>query len=508
MNSATFKLNNQQLNEIKQLAHEHAGIIIQDYQTRNLERHIEKNSKELGYKSPEKYIDMLHGKSRHSIEYEKLMTAVTINASYFFRGKLQMDLLHDNILPKLIKQHRDTNNKTLRIWSAGCAAGQELYSLLIILSELLPDINDWKLTLLGTDINTTALAQAMEGFYYPISLRDLDLKYKKKYFTAEKSGYRIKTPLRNLAKFACLNLLNGDYPSPTTNTSSMDLILCRNVFIYFDANLIRKILERFSHTLLANGYLLTASIDMPRSLLRYFNQPENTDKSCYSRKELLAALTIKTNKVSEAPIKTQIKEPAKVPIKVPVKAINSSLKPKQAKSKKIEPPKPDYTSIKTAIANDDYQQALLNIEQQLKTHTKDAKLLQYKAKLFADLGDIDKALESCEQSLKISDIDPNSYFIKALILIERDEHNQEAIKALRQALFLDKDFVEAHYYLGLLLLNNKKHQQGLHSLKNALEKVAQQEKTAALRFSPNVKYSELNCVIQQEIELYTNGESK
>ncbi|MDF1678280.1 MAG: hypothetical protein P1U32_06255 [Legionellaceae bacterium] len=160
---------------------------------------------------------------------EKMVNLLTIQESYFFRDVSLFRLLRESFLPVLIQQKKLSQDKSITIWSAGCACGEELYSTAILLSELIPDIDNWHLTLLGTDINAEALSKARQGLYSKIALRSVDDKVCAKYFVPEGRKYQLIEPIRKMASFAYGNLLEKSH-----FLGSVDFIFFINVFIYFD----------------------------------------------------------------------------------------------------------------------------------------------------------------------------------------------------------------------------------------------------------------------------------
>src|SRR5205085_1716639 len=121
----------------------------------------------------------------------------------------------------------------LRVWSAGCATGEEAYSLAILLEELLPDLAFWDVQILATDINRRSLARAQVGVYSPWSFREVPEGIQARYFTVQGRNFEVLPRIRERVSFAYLNLVEDNYPSLLNHTHDLDLILFRNVLIYF-----------------------------------------------------------------------------------------------------------------------------------------------------------------------------------------------------------------------------------------------------------------------------------
>lgn len=166
---------------------------------------------------------------------------VTINVSSFFRNREKFDELAESILPGLLKTRR-----SLKVWSAGCSAGQEPYTVGIILSELTPGTRH---RIIGTDINVSALRLAREAIYTRDDVREVRPELVQKYFTVEGDKLRLKDPVRQMVDFRPHNLLADAYEQ------DCDLILCRNVMIYFTEEAKARVFKGFHASLRPGGVL-------------------------------------------------------------------------------------------------------------------------------------------------------------------------------------------------------------------------------------------------------------
>lgn len=170
--------------------------------------------------------------------------ALTTNETSFFRDKHVFDALKNTILPELIGARK--NEKTLRIWSSACSAGQEVYSLAMMLKEDFAQLHDWTIYLQATDISESILEKAKSGIYSAMEAhRGLDAHYLKKYFThMEKGAYQINPAIRQMVNFSHHNLV-GDWPF----YPKFDLIMLRNVLIYFKQDAKDKVLSKMQQQL-------------------------------------------------------------------------------------------------------------------------------------------------------------------------------------------------------------------------------------------------------------------
>lgn len=258
-------MDNNLLNDIKklepafiELIHNRFGLIIHVNQAQELVKVVTTACSKFNYQ-PQEYLDRLKNCSSNSSLLADLVAAITVGESYFFRDKNQMHLLEDNLLPQLIKQK--SHDLSLKIWSAGCSSGEEIYTIAMLLAELIPNIGVWNLYLLGTDINIAALQKATTGIYGQWSMRSIPEKYIQQYFQKNNRTYILSPEIRDLVQFKYLNLCDDSYPSIINGIFDVDLILCRNVLIYFDNELVVKIMKKISASMHENAYLLLGASD-------------------------------------------------------------------------------------------------------------------------------------------------------------------------------------------------------------------------------------------------------
>ncbi|MDX2078797.1 MAG: CheR family methyltransferase [bacterium] len=204
------------------------------------------------------YLRRLSTTSYTDPEWQKIIHILTIGETYFMREKAHFDLMRELILPPLIAKRRESGNLYLNIWSAGCASGEEAYSLTILLHELLPDIDRWNIHLLGTDLNGRSLALARAGVYREWAFRQVDDNFKQTYFDPVPEGWRIKPFLSVRVSFRHANVLEA-MPAP-----QFDLILCRNVLLYFSPASAIKAETIFHEALAPNGALLLGHAETSR----------------------------------------------------------------------------------------------------------------------------------------------------------------------------------------------------------------------------------------------------
>ncbi|MFA6311055.1 MAG: protein-glutamate O-methyltransferase CheR [Sterolibacterium sp.] len=178
--------------------------------------------------------------------------------TYFFRDHGQFDLLRLRLLPALIESRRRA--RTLRLWSAGCASGEEAYSLAMLVDMLLPERDGWSILILGSDIDETALAKARRGRYGQWSFRMTPPMLRQRYFRRTGDEWALDERIRCMVTFHVVDLIGE--PFPGGELQDMDLILCRNVFIYFGAEVVSTVARKLARALSKGGYLMSGHTEL------------------------------------------------------------------------------------------------------------------------------------------------------------------------------------------------------------------------------------------------------
>ena len=201
---------------------------------------------------------MVRAKSDPSRALERrIVDAITTGETLFFRDIAPFDLLRHKIVPELIDRHTRGGAQSIRIWSAACSTGQEIYSIAILLKELLGDPDRYRVRLLGTDISDQAVARASRGVYSPVEIsRGLSDALRTKYFLPVSGGWQVRDEIRGMASFKKLNLMQD-----LSALGRFDVILCRNVAIYFAERDRISLFDRIAKVLEPDGSLLVGAME-------------------------------------------------------------------------------------------------------------------------------------------------------------------------------------------------------------------------------------------------------
>jgi chemotaxis protein methyltransferase CheR len=216
-----------------------------------------------------------------------VIDAVTTHETLWFRDNSPFEALRHKIFPELIDaKARTAFPRRIRIWSAACSTGQEPYSIAMTLAEVLPEVVNWDVQILGTDISPASVEQASRGLYNDMEIgRGLDPQRQRKFFTKQGVQWKISDEIRSLCNFGVRNLHDS-----FAGIGPFDVIFCRNVVIYFTAEDRRKIFERMSQQLNPNGWILVGSSESLGDMGPRWAPQFHCRANCY-RPNMLAAVT-------------------------------------------------------------------------------------------------------------------------------------------------------------------------------------------------------------------------
>ena len=271
-----------------ELAQALTGMVFNDHRRPELERAVAETLQATGLTDLASLYDVLEQAPASHPARIRFVRHLAVGETHFFRNEPQFSALAQHILPDLIERKRGV--RQLRIWSAGCSTGEEPYSLAILLERLLPDLADWNVLLLATDINQDALERAQQGVYGPWSFRQAPPAFQAAYFTQEGRTFTLLPRIRQRVTFAYLNLAGANYPSPLTNTTHMDLILCRNVLIYFPPATTQHVVHRLYDALAEDGWLIVGHAEPSQEVFHRFVSCNFPDTVVY-RKQPLALVS-------------------------------------------------------------------------------------------------------------------------------------------------------------------------------------------------------------------------
>ncbi len=402
----------------------------------DLERGLFKACRASSVSSPETYLAWLATLPNESAEWRRLASHLTVGETYFFRDHALFDALERQVLPSLISARRTEGTLRLRLWSAGCATGEEPYSLGILLDRLLPDLRDWSVTILATDINPQALESARRGCYREWSFRETPQWIRDRYFHRRSAeSFELDAGIRRMVTFAPLNLAEGGYPAAVTNTSAMDVIVCRNVLMYFTRDAQRATVERLRTALVRGGWLLVSPAECSAELFRPL-APINFPGAILYQNEQRSALSSQHPAVSP---------PVTVRQAETVVPESSALLPVV-----------EMRVTRATVPSEDQVEALVATPTYLE-----------RARTLADQGGLDQARQFCTAALARDRLEPEAHLLLAAICQEQGDL-PAALEALRRAIYLAPDSAPSHFLLGSLHLREGRRERGRRSMETVV----------------------------------------
>jgi len=258
---------------LKRIINGNTGFNCEHYKEAHFRRRINLRVRATNSESYGAYLKLLK-KDRQ--EYEFLLDALTVNVSEFFRNPETFKIIEKEVIPSLVKYRSGSLTRSIRIWSAGCAAGEEAYSLAILLHRTLKtDFNRYRIRIIGTDIDAQSLEKAKKGIYDENSLKNLDPDTKERYFLKQGDRYRVIDEFKNITQFKHHDLISNP------RTDHFDLIVCRNVMIYFKKEIQEQLQLNFYKALEKGGFFIIGKSETLLGTAPNLFRPYNTRERLY-----------------------------------------------------------------------------------------------------------------------------------------------------------------------------------------------------------------------------------
>ena len=406
------------------------GLFFPKERWNELERGIASALRALGCQDSLADVERLLARALSRRELETIAEFLTVGETYFLREPRTLEVFQKEILPELLRARRG-GERRLRIWSAGCSSGEEPYSIAILLRRMLPDLAQWQVTILATDINAASLRKGMAGVYRAWSFRASPSWFRDLYFRPVGAGlYEIDPRIKRMVSFAYLNLAEEGYPSLASNTNAMDVIFCRNVLMYFAPQLAQAVVGRLHRSLMEKGWLIVSPAEISPTLYASFEAVHCADSSLYRK-----------GGASPRPATAGAALPAAAPAAAPRQPAGAAAEPAQSR----------YELAAKLYRQGRYPEACTLLTEPYPPGNEDLAALSLLVRSYANQGELAQAQRWCDQALKADRLDPELHCLRAEILQEQGETG-EARASLERALFLDPTLAIAHLSLGYLAL--------------------------------------------------------
>jgi chemotaxis protein methyltransferase CheR len=433
---------------------DHLGLHFAKERWADLERGVRAAAQECGSQPINVYVQRLLSSTSSTPMLEALATHLTVGETYFFREQHSLDFLREKIIPEVIRT-RSATIRHLRIWSAGCATGEEPYSVAILLSRLIPELRDWSFSILATDVNARSLEKAIAGTYTNWSFRTTPDSIRSAYFTAACGDRWVVVPaVKQMVTFARLNLAADYFPSPFDSAEAFDIVLCRNVLMYFTPEAAKKVVNRLYRTVAPGGWLVVGAAEASHVLFSEFSAGGFANGAVYRKpaRDLTAAASCR--------LQTQLETVGL--------SVRSQLITEQPGSAEPGFHSGRATSTEVSCAGADTLLLSDTFAPCKQGHYQDAGAMLGLVRLLANQQKLREALRWCDNAIGIDKMDERAHYLRGVILQEQGLWEDAAV-ALRRAVYVNPEFVLPHLALGNLAVRQKRPKESRRCFGNALE---------------------------------------
>lgn len=446
---------------------EHTGLKFPPERWSNIERAAERVGRQQGFADARGWLEWFLAAEPTLAHLEPLIVHLTVGETYFFRDQALFRALREVLLPDLIEQRRDSS-RCLRLWSAGCSTGEEPYSIAIALQRMLPDWQQWHISLLASDINPQSLAKARAGRYDTWSFRGGPPQpHDPAFERLGPASFAVAPQVRSMVRFIQFNLVDAAYPG--AGFDAFDFIFCRNVLMYLDPSRARAALVRMSAALVEGGWLVLSAVESSLVDLPQL-QAVRLDDLILFRKQSAAR---SAPPLQVAPIIRM--GPAPRPLPAIVAAPVASKSPPRAIAPAAPPPRADNAADNAGAA------------------------LIARARASADGGRLEEAASHCEAAIATDKLNPDWTDLHASILLEQGARGA-AETALKRTLYLDPKRVQTHVRLANLLWSQAhRRAEGLRHFRTAIELLAEYDEQDPVADTDGMTAAQVRTIIQTAI---------
>ncbi len=500
----------------------------------DLKRGITAAASAFGLKTAEDCARRLLSSPMSPEQIEIVARCLTVGETYFFRDPRSFDILKEEVLLPYLNARQGVNQH-LRIWSAACCSGEEPYSIAMLLKKVIPNIRDWMITILATDINLQFLQKGEEGVYSHWSFRGMPDGIMESFFSEIQPGqFAIAPQIKNMVTFEPLNLVKENYPSIANGYYAMDIIFCRNVLMYFEPEQAYKVIQRLSQTLVDGGWLFLSPCDVPPNMtLPELNTLKFGDYIVYQKESTHDAhqddsVKRPALKLSRAPTqshpsgKHQIKTQQNSILSISSGHLSADVPPlvrgiqgSRAEHGSLDSAACKYPAISegyekstqtilqeaTLLLNQGaYDQALNTVMCCMENNPSCVALMIFLGKIHANLGQLRDARNWCEQALALDPVNSACCNLYATILQEQGL-DLDATVVLRRALYLEQNNPVVHYFLGNVYRRQDNLKEANRHYQNALNLLKGHALDEEVMGSDGMNVGRLTALIESAIDV-------
>lgn len=487
----------------------------------------------LGIKDYNAYYAFLTADIQGKKEFSELLDLLLIKETFFFRDERQVKALIHNVLPELRERKK---GREIKIWSAGCATGEEPYTLAMAIRENFP-AGSINFSIYATDISAGALSYARKGVYGKGSMRAIDRSILNKYFIQKDGRYHLTEEVKQLIRFDVVNLIEPYLP---TGEDGFDVIICKNVVIYFSLETIKKVIHRFYDTLTSGGYFFVGHSESLWQVSNEFTLEEIPGVFLYRKYGGTVTKSSPELMTETRPISRNQFLPAASGVsyqqyqqRINSNAAVAGMKERSIANRKEAPfvrsPQRTGTKIVTTyterkaprtagdsastkenmqallkkgllLTGDDDEEILEDIQTIIEKDPKNTDAHLFLGKVYVNMGLYDKALRKTTDVLEIDDLNADAYELIGGVYYKSGE-KEKAIVSFKRAIYLNEKTLLSHYYLGNLYKDANLFRQAINEYKNVMRAIEADSRGDEWLVGEVFTVKQLNEICSRNIEL-------
>jgi chemotaxis protein methyltransferase CheR len=450
------RLSDDDYSALERVLRARGGLVFQALRRSALETSATKVMRRIGVSDAGAFVGLL---AQDGPVFDDLMAEVTIGETYFFRESAQFAVLRETIIPDLRTRH--SGGEKVRVWSAGCSTGEEPYSLAIAFAEASAESY-----VVGTDVSRERLGAARRGEYRRWSFRGVPEPVIDRYFKRSGESFTLVPEVRRAVDFRYLNLASDCYPNLSSGVWGMNLILCRNVLIYFDRETIARVAASMLASLAEGGWIVLGSTDPPLSDFVKCEVVKTPAGLVYRHAGAVGSSAPSLASHPQAPLPSHSDARERRKDRFPDEPVSATTPEHQKISVEkaiLSPP--------SAAQDDSAKSARVSDDSPAQT-----------VRALANAGRLADAGRACAAALDTHRDNAELQYLHAILLAEAGQ-SAESARAAKRALYLDRDMIVAHLALGTALIRGSDTAGAQRSFKNAERLLASMPSDAVVPYT-------------------------
>jgi len=473
---------------------EASGLSFDEGRRQSLHHALWERLQHRGYDSYREYYNLLKFHPEGRLEIRELFDLITIGETYFFRNRAQFDVLMRFVLPEIIQRKVNSGDTCIRAWSAGCSRGDEAYSIAMAMMEVFPSYGEWRISILGTDINRKSLVSSEEAVYGDKDIGHLPKEYLEKYFKTLGSTYHLRDDVKALVEFEYHNLARD--PCLHEKMQNVDILFCRNVIIYFDPQATQRAIENSYNCLAQDGYLFLGHTETLWQITNRFERVEFPQTFIYKKrlgpvqedamKPFMAVpeINIEGLTFSAAPIeafKAEVKvEGSGSPLRLRSEPFGLSSGGNLGPEGDFKPS--EQVEDPTLPVDKPCDAAFLSSPDHTAAQDKRHSLADLaKATILANEAKYKEAADLLGKIVKADNLSVEAYYLLGVLSYKTGDL-KEAEAQFRKVIYVAPDSVLAYFNLGNMYLYQRKLGEAAREFKNAIRLLEKKPKDEQVRF--------------------------